>query len=161
MKSEEKLGVLLVNTGSPDAPTTRDTRAYLRQFLSDPRVIDTSPAARWLLLNLVILPFRPKQSAHAYRQVWTDEGSPLIVNSLRFRDALREALPHASVEIGMAYRNPSLKFAIDALLDGGAERLVVVPMFPQYASATVGSVLEGVYTTLSERMNVPPGKSVV
>lgn len=156
INSTEKLGVLLVNTGSPDAPTAKDMRVYLRQFLSDPRVIDISPAARWLLLNLVILPFRPKKSAHAYQQVWTDEGSPLIVNSLRFRDALREALPHALVEIGMAYGNPSLKFAIDRLLTDRAERLVVVPMFPQYASATVGSVLEGVYKTLSERMNVPP-----
>lgn len=152
----EKLGVLLVNTGSPDAPHTKETRVYLRQFLSDPRVIDIAPLARWLLLNFVILPFRPKHSAHAYRQVWTDAGSPLIVNSQKCRDALQEQLGDANIEIAMAYGSPSLNQAIDALLDQGTDRIVVVPMFPQYASATYGSVMEGVYKNLSERINVPP-----
>lgn len=155
MSTNESIGVLLVNTGSPEAPRTAETRAYLRQFLSDPRVIDIHPVSRWLLLNLIILPFRPKHSAHAYRQVWTDNGSPLIVHSQALRDKLREALPHAVIEIGMAYGQPSIKSAMARLTEAHVRRIVVLPMFPQYASATVGSVLEGAYSTASAQANVP------
>lgn len=156
MPHERKPGVLLMNTGSPDAPETQPTRKYLRQFLSDPRVIDISPAGRWFLLNFIILPFRPKQSAHAYQQIWTENGSPLIVNSEAFRDGLRERLPHTLVEIGMAYGEPSIPRGIDQLIAQGVDRIVAVPMFPQYASATFGSVLEAVYKYLAEKQNVVP-----
>ena len=155
MSDPEKIGIVLINTGSPDAPGVSETRRYLRQFLSDPRVIDIAPIKRWLLLNLVILPFRPKVSSHAYRQVWTDQGSPLIVNSLAFRDRLRETLPNACIEIGMAYGSPSISDAMDCLSDQGVDRIVIVPMFPQYASATTGSVLEGAYMAASRKLNVP------
>lgn len=153
---DEKRGVILINTGTPDSPEAPDVRAYLRQFLSDPRVIDISPLMRWLLLNLVILPFRPKRSAHAYKQIWTDAGSPLIVNSEAFRDALAEAVPEVEVAVGMAYGKPSLGEAVETLLGRGVDRLVFVPMFPQYASATQGSVLEAAYRTVGSRKNVPP-----
>ena len=155
MSRGAKVGVLLVNTGSPDAPGVAETRRYLRQFLSDPRVIDIAPLARWLLLNLVILPFRPKRSAHAYRQIWTDRGSPLIVHSADFRDALRKELPDVLIEIGMAYGNPAVPDSIDSLIEQGAERIVAVPMFPQYASATTGSVLDAVYGYTRKKPNVP------
>lgn len=156
MNVTSKTGIVLINTGSPDAPGVAETRRYLRQFLSDPRVIDIAPAARWFLLNFVILPFRPKQSAHAYRTIWTERGSPLITNSEDFRDALREQFPGAPIEIAMAYGNPSIPATIGRLTDMGVERIVVVPMFPQYASATTGSVLDGVYKTAAEKTNVPP-----
>lgn len=151
----EKVGVLLINTGSPDAPEVPETRRYLRQFLSDPRVIDTSPVARWLLVNLVILPTRPKSSAAAYKSIWTSDGSPLIVNSMRFRDAMRERLSGSLVEIGMAYGRPSIAEGMRSLQNAGATRLLIVPMFPQYASATVGSVLEFAYKTAARDQNVP------
>lgn len=154
MPNSPKTGVLLVNTGSPDAPEVSETRRYLRQFLSDPRVIDIAPLKRWLLLNLVVLPRRPKGSAAAYRSIWTDRGSPLIVHSEDFRDGLRTALPDRLIEIGMAYGRPSVPEALDTLLGQGADRVVVAPMFPQYASATVGSALELTYKTAASKRNV-------
>jgi ferrochelatase len=152
----QKPGILLINTGTPDSPEIPEVRRYLRQFLWDYRVIDMHPVARWLLLNLVILPTRPKHSSEAYKKIWTDRGSPLIFHSEDLRDGLREKLPTALIEIGMAYGKPSIPDAIDSLLEQGATRIVLVPMFPQYASATVGGVLEVSYKTLSEKMNVPP-----
>lgn len=151
-----KSGILLINTGTPDSPEVPDVRRYLRQFLSDYRVIDMHPIARWLLLNLVILPTRPKESSHAYKQIWTDRGSPLIFHSEDLRDGLRNKLPSTLIEIGMAYGNPSIPDAIDSLLMQGATRIVLAPMFPQYASATVGGVLEVSYKAISQKLNVPP-----
>ncbi len=155
MKLDKSVGILLINTGSSSAPKVKETRAYLRQFLSDPRIIDIAAWKRWLLVNLIILPLRPKKTAHAYESVWTDRGSPLIAFSEDFRDALKARVGEAHVAIGMAYGEPSVKSAIDALLDAGVERLVIVPMFPQYASATTGSVLECVYKHCAEKWNVP------
>ena len=156
MRDTERVGILLINTGSPDAPETAETRTYLRQFLSDPRVIDIAPWKRWLLLNLVILPFRPKHSAHAYRQIGTDGGSPLLVNSRAFRDALAPLLPQAEIEIAMAYGNPSVPEVMNSLIEKGVDRIVAAPMFPQYASATFGSVLEAVYGAAGKLKFVPP-----
>lgn len=155
MKLDGSTGVLLVNTGSSSAPRVPETRAYLRQFLSDPRIIDIPAWKRWLLVNLIILPTRPKKTAHAYAAVWTDHGSPLIAFSEDFRDALSARLDGAHVAIGMAYGAPSIGSAIDELIGRGIDRLVVVPMFPQYASATTGSVLEFVYKYCAKKWNVP------
>jgi ferrochelatase len=155
VKLDSSVGVLLVNTGSSSAPRVPETRAYLRQFLSDPRIIDIAAWKRWLLVNLIILPTRPKKTAHAYAAVWTDRGSPLIVFSEDFRDALAARLDGAHVAIGMAYGEPSIGRAIDELIAKGIDRLLVVPMFPQYASATTGSVLEFVYRHCGEKWNVP------
>jgi ferrochelatase len=119
-------------------------------------VIDTSPFARWLLLNLVILPFRPKHSAEAYQSIWTDKGSPLIVHSKDFCDGLSSANPNLLFEIGMAYGKPSIMDSARDLLSRGATRLILVPMFPHYASATIGSVLEFAYSKLAQLPNVPP-----
>ena len=155
MDDGAKIGVLLVNTGSPEAPETREVRSYLRRFLSDPRVIDMNPVGRWCLLNFVILPFRPKRSAEAYRQIWTEEGSPLLVHSRACRDGLQEALPEAVVAVGMAYGKPSVGEALDELIEQRVSRIVVVAMFPQYASATCGSVTEAVYSAAAGKTNVP------
>ena len=150
-------GVLLVNLGSPDAPTPRAVRRYLREFLGDPRVLDMSALGRSLLLNLVILPFRPRRSAAAYEKVWTPEGSPLIVNGLALRDALRKSLGDDwVVELAMRYGVPAIDAAIARLADADVERIAVVPLFPQYASASTGSALEAVYCAAAERWNVPP-----
>lgn len=156
-----RTGLLLVNVGTPDAPEPPEVRRYLREFLGDPRVVDLPALGRWLLLHLVILPFRPRQSAEAYRKIWTAEGSPLLVHSVALTERLREALGAGwVVELGMRYGRPSLESAIDRLLQAGAERIVVAPLFPQYASATTGTVVAEVYRLLAKRWNVPPVKVV-
>ncbi len=134
-----------------------DVRRYLRQFLSDPRVIDQPAWLRWLLVNLVIAPFRAPKSAAAYASIWTPEGSPLVVHGAALAVGL-EARLGVPVRSGMALGRPSLDDALTALgaaCRRGLERLIVVPLFPQYASATTGSVLEAVYSRLAERQDVP------
>lgn len=150
-------GVLLVNLGSPDAPTPRAVRRYLREFLGDPRVLDMPALGRWLLLNLVILPTRPRRSAEAYEKVWTPEGSPLLVFGRALRDALRKELGDDwCVELAMRYGVPSIDAALERLAAADVDRIVVVPLFPQYASASTGSALDAVYAAAAERNNVPP-----
>ena len=150
-------GVLLVNLGSPDAPTPRAVRRYLREFLGDPRVLDIPALARWLLLNAVILPTRPRRSAAAYEKIWLPEGSPLVVHGIALRDGLRKELGDDwVVELGMRYGVPSIEGAIERLVAADVERIHVVPLFPQYASASTGSALDAVYSAAAERHNVPP-----
>lgn len=148
-------GLLLVNLGTPDAPTTADVRRYLREFLSDPRVIDIPAPLRWLLLNLIILPLRPARSAEAYRKVWTDEGSPLLVHSQRLQQQVQQALPGVQVELGMRYGKPSLADALARLEQAGCGELTVFPLYPQFASSTTGSTLEAIYRQLAGRWNTP------
>ena len=148
-------GVLLVNVGTPDSPSVPDVRRYLREFLSDPRVIDLSPLARWMLVNLIILPFRPRKSAHAYQQIWTPEGSPLLVNSKKQLEALRAEMPEAHIELGMAYGKPSLKDALANFESRGIIDITLVPLFPQYASATTGSIVEGWHKLLGQQIHPP------
>jgi protoporphyrin/coproporphyrin ferrochelatase len=144
--------VLMVNVGSPDAPTVPAVRRYLREFLSDARVIDIAAWKRWLLVNLIILPTRPKKSAEAYRAVWRPEGAPLVYFSKLQQQALEKRLGRPVV-LAFGYGQPSLPSALASL--NGAATLTVLPMFPHYASATVGSVLEGVYKNLSAKPVVP------
>ena len=151
------LGILLLNLGTPDAPTAPAVRRYLRAFLSDPRVIDIHPAARKLLLELVILPTRPRQSAAAYAKIWTGEGSPLLTNSRALEARVRAALgPGHHVELAMRYGRPSIPEALARLRVAGAERLVVAPLYPQYSSAATGSSVEAVFAELSRQAVVPP-----
>lgn len=148
-------GLLLLNLGTPDAPRAPEVRRYLRQFLSDPRVIDINPVARWLLLNLIILPIRPAKSAEAYQKVWTDEGSPLLVYGQALRDAVAERLDSTPVVLAMRYGNPSIAHGLDQLRAQGCDELVVLPLFPQYASSSTGSAIEAVYREVAERWNTP------
>ncbi len=134
-------GVLLVNVGTPDDPSVPSVRRYLREFLSDPGVINLPAPLRWLLLNAVILPFRPARSAHAYRQIWTEHGSPLMLHTNAQAVALQRELPGYVVRVGMRYGNPSLRAALESLNNAGVTQVLLVPMFPQYAGATVGSVV--------------------
>jgi len=153
---QPRSGVLLVNLGSPADPGVPAVRRYLREFLSDPRVIDIPPAGRALLLNLIILPFRPRQSSRAYRSIWTEEGSPLIVHSRRLAEAVaRQLEPGIPVALAMRYGEPSIRRVLDALRERGADRIVIFPLYPQLASSTTGTVLEKVFEEASRRWNVP------
>ncbi len=145
-----KRGFLLMNTGSPDSTQTMDLRRYLKEFLMDPYVIDLPWVLRSMLVNWIILPRRPAESAEAYKQIWTDNGSPLIHTSKQIRNALRQRFD-ASIKIGMAYGNPSFKFAIGKLLDSGVDEICLLPMFPQYAMATFGSCVAGVTREMKRR----------
>ncbi len=143
-------GVLLVNLGTPAAPRTREVRRYLREFLSDPRVIDIAAPLRFLLVNGVIAPFRAPKSARAYAQIWGARGSPLLFNSLDLRDRLRERLP-VPVELAMRYGQPSIAAGLEALASAGCERVVVAPLYPQYASSSTGSSLQEAFFQASGR----------
>jgi protoporphyrin/coproporphyrin ferrochelatase len=150
-------GLILLNLGTPDAPTVPAVRRYLREFLSDPRVLDINPVGRAALLNLVILPRRPAQSAAAYRKIWhAERGSPLLFHSQDLAGQVGDKLgPDWHVELAMRYGSPSIPDALDRLRRAGAERLVVFPLFPQYASSSAGSGLESVYRQVASRWNVP------
>jgi ferrochelatase len=149
-------GLLLVNLGTPDAPRPREVRRYLREFLSDPRVFDLHPLKRTLVLELFILPFRPRRSAEAYEKIWTERGSPLLFHGEDLAAKLRSRLgPEVAVELGMRYQRPSIAHALERLRAAAADRIVVFPLFPQYSSAAWGSAVEKVFVEASRLWNVP------
>lgn len=150
-----KTGVLLVNLGTPDAPRAPEVRRYLREFLSDPKVIDIPALPRWLLVNGIIAPFRAPKSAEAYRQVWTERGSPLLFHSLDLRDAVQERFADVPVRLGMRYGAPPLAKALDELKAEGAERIVCIPLYPQFADSSTGSSIEAVERLVAERWTTP------
>jgi ferrochelatase len=138
----ERQGALLINLGTPDSPAVGDVRRYLREFLSDPRVLTMGALARWLLLNAVILPFRPRRTAQAYAQVWSEDGSPLLAHGLALREAVAAELGESwKVALGMRYGRPSIATAVEELRSAGVNRVVVLPLFPQYSEAATGSAL--------------------
>ncbi len=150
------IGVLLVNLGTPDSAKTSDVRKYLREFLMDGRVLDIPYLLRFLLVNLIIAPFRAPKSAKVYRNVWLPEGSPLLVYSQRATVLLQEALGgEFEVILGMRYQNPSLESALTQLKGKGYDKIIVVPLFPQYASASTGSAHEKVMDIVSKWQIVP------
>ena len=153
-------GVILTNVGTPEAPTVPAVRKYLAQFLNDPRVIDIPTPLRWLLLNLIILPFRPSKSAHAYQQIWTPEGSPLLLNSKQQVEALSAALPGVHVVLAMSYGKPSLPDALATLQAKGVTHITLVPMYPHYASATTGGTVEAWHKLLGAQVQ-PPASAVL
>ncbi len=131
-------------------------RRYLRQFLSDPRVIDINPVGRWLLLNLFILPFRPKKSAEAYEKIWTGEGSPLLVQTRALVEGLVARLGEdVVVTCAMRYGKPSLAEGVAKLRAAGCDEIAVFPVYPQYAASSTGTALQAVYDSLSELWNTP------
>ena len=153
---DPRVGVLLVNTGTPASTATGDVRRYLRQFLSDPRVIDLPPIARFLLLELIILPFRPAKSAHAYKQIWTERGSPLLVNGQDLAAGVQQVLgSQAVVRLAMQFGQPSIPGALDELAAMGIDRVVVLPLFPQYAAASFGSAAAAALSHAASRWTVP------
>ncbi len=151
-----RTGVLLINLGTPDAPESPEVRRYLREFLSDPRVLDMSAAGRWLLLNFVILPRRPAASAAAYRKIWTDAGSPLLVHGRALASSVQAELgPSFEVALAMRYGSPSIASAMQDLARRGADDLVVFALYPHYSSASTGSTLERVYALAAREWNTP------
>lgn len=156
----DSLGVLLVNLGTPEAPTPSAVRRYLAEFLWDPRVVELPRALWWLILHGVILRFRPARSAEAYQKIWTDEGSPLLLHSLAIADGVRARLAEqfdgeVRVELGMSYGNPSIPDALGRLYEADVARVVVLPLYPQYSGTTTASVFDAVTRTLSKRRWVP------
>lgn len=151
-----KTGVLLINLGTPDSPSTKDVRKYLKEFLNDPRVVDLPVWVRRVLVYGAILPFRPKKTAHAYQSVWEPTGSPLMHHSLQLSAKLQAYLgDDYLVSIGMRYGRPSLASTIESLLPY-VNRLVIVPLYPQYASSTTGSAVEKCFEILGQAWNIPP-----
>lgn len=156
----QKIGVLITNLGTPDEPTYFALRRYLREFLSDPRVIEYNKAVWWVILNFIILTFRPFRSAANYRTVWTKEGSPLLLitkdQQKKLGEYLAERFPgQFEVALGMRYGNPSIKSGVEELLRKNVDRLLVIPLYPQYAAATTGSTFDAVADVLKTVRSVP------
>ncbi len=141
-KPIERSGALLVNLGTPDSPAVTDVRRYLRQFLSDPRVLDMPAVLRWLFLRTVILPSRPKRSAAAYSKIWMPQGSPLLVHTRNLGIAVAAELGECwELAFGMRYGSPSIRAAVEQLAAAKITRLVVLPLFPQFSEAATGSAI--------------------
>ena len=147
-----RAAILMVNLGTPEAPTAKALRPYLRQFLSDRRVIEVPKLIWWFILNGFIVPFRSPKSAEAYARVWTEDGSPLLVNNRRLADKLekdfQQHLPRVKVMLAMPYGQPDINKAIDRLRQENIQRLLVVPMYPQYSATTTASVFDQVTDSL-------------
>lgn len=153
--SQAKTGILLANLGTPEAPTPAAVKRYLRQFLSDTRVVDTPRLLWWPLLRGVILPIRSPRVAKLYQSVWMEEGSPLMVYSRRQEKALAARLPDMPVALGMSYGKPSLESAVDSLLAQGVEHIVVLALYPQYSCSTVAAVWDELARILATRRRIP------
>ena len=155
----QRLGILVCNLGTPDAPTPRAVRRYLAEFLSDPRVIETPPLLWWPILHGVILNVRPRRSAHAYAKIWQADGSPLLTLSQSLSDKLGSALAGDGdaiiTALGMRYGSPSIASALDALQAHGARRILVLPLYPQYAAPTTASVMDAVFAHCARLRWVP------
>ncbi|MEO7276776.1 MAG: ferrochelatase [Sphingomicrobium sp.] len=143
-----KIGVLLINLGTPDAPDTKAVRRYLAEFLSDRRVIEIHPLAWKPILHGIILRTRPAKSAHAYRQVWTEAGSPLRAITGRQAAALSAALPAINVRYAMRYGNPGIASVIAAMVADGCTRILAAPLYPQYCAATTATANDAVFAAL-------------
>ena len=156
-----KTGVLLINLGTPDSPSVGNVRSYLSQFLNDPRVIDIPWLPRKLLVNGIIVPFRAPKSAKIYKELWTDKGSPLLYYSERAKDLLQQQLGSAyEVHLAMRYKNPSIPDVLEKMRKLNYQKIVVLTMFPQYASASTGSALEEVMRVISKWWVIPELKFV-
>ena len=156
----ERSGVLLINLGTPDAPTPSAVRRFLAQFLWDPRVIETPRWLWWLILHGVILRTRPARSAHAYRQIWTPQGSPLLRHSAELASRLQTSLAarlgqEMPIALGMSYGSPSIATALRNLYEQGVRRLLVIPLYPQYSATTTASVFDSVTAILREYRWLP------
>jgi ferrochelatase len=144
-----KIGVLLINLGTPDAPEVRAVRRYLAEFLSDPRVIEIHPLAWKPILHAIILRTRPRKSAEAYNQIWTNEGSPLRAIAHRQAEALRQRLPQVTIHYAMRYGNPGIAAAIENMASEGCTRILAAPLYSQYCAATTATANDAVFAALA------------
>ena len=156
----DKIGVLLTNLGTPDAPTPKALRAYLKEFLSDPRVVEVPRILWWFVLNLVILNIRPARSARAYATVWTDNGSPLMIHTQNQTAAVKARLQDqygedVVVEFAMRYGNPGISATLDKMFQKGVRKLVVLPLYPQYCASTTASTLDAISDDFKQRRWTP------
>jgi ferrochelatase len=155
-----RVGILLINLGTPQAPETKALRAYLKEFLSDPRIVEIPRPLWWLVLNGVILNIRPARSAHAYRSVWTERGSPLLFHTQDQTDALRNIMQQqfgerVIVEFAMRYGAPSIADVLQGMLQRGMRKLLVMPLYPQYSATTTGSTFDALASDFSRRRWLP------
>jgi ferrochelatase len=156
-----KTTVLLVNLGTPDSASTSDVRTYLTEFLNDERVIDINAVGRFVLVNGIIVPFRAPKSAALYKHIFTNEGSPLMFHGLALQQKMQKALgSEYIVEFAMRYRKPSLESVMERIRKNGTHQLIVVPLYPQYASSSTGSTLQKVYEIISKWQTMPSVKVV-
>ncbi|OQW69009.1 MAG: ferrochelatase [Proteobacteria bacterium ST_bin12] len=160
-----KVGILIANLGTPDAATSSALRRYLRQFLSDTRVVEIPRAIWWLILNGIILVIRPRKSAAKYAQVWTPEGSPLLAHAQKQTQLLSGFLVQKiqspfAIELGMSYGNPSMQAALEKLKAQHCDRILVFPLFPQYAASSTAAVFDAVWKVLLKMRNVPAVRTV-
>lgn len=160
-----RTGILLINLGTPDAPTAQALRPYLKQFLSNQRVVEISKWAWWPILNGVILNTRPKKSAEKYAQIWMPEGSPLKVHTARQTQLLRDILaqriqPVPMVEYAMSIGNPSIAEVLERMKQHGCDRILVLPLYPQYAASSTASAFDEVFAQLKRMRNTPAIRTV-
>lgn len=153
----KKSGVLLVNLGSPIAPTVPAVRQFLREFLGDPRVVNIPRPIWWLILNGFVLPFRPKRSAQAYQKIWTEEGSPLTVFTRQLSEKLAEKLKDKGITVAyaMRYGEPSIAKQLKALKEQGINDIIILPLYPQYSSTTTASVYDDLMKELNRWRHLP------
>lgn len=148
--------VLLINLGTPDSPSVSDVRSYLSQFLNDPRVIDIPWLLRKILVNLIIVPFRAPKSARIYQKLWTERGSPIIFHGEKVKALLQARLgPDYAVELAMRYKNPAIADVLEKIRKSNPDRIIVLPLFPQYASASTGSALQAVMDVVRNWWVIP------
>lgn len=155
-----RVGILLTNLGTPQAPERKALRAYLQEFLSDPRVVEVPRLLWWFILHGVILNIRPGRSAHSYRSVWTDRGSPLLFHTQDQANALREQLRSeygeaVIVEFAMRYGEPAIPAVLQGMLQRGVRKLLVLPLYPQYSGATTGSTFDALAADFTHRRWLP------
>lgn len=161
IKDNLKTAVLLINLGTPDKPEQKDIKIYLEEFLNDPRVIDIPPVPRHLLVNYVIIPKRYKNTTKLYKQIWTEKGSPLMYYTLKSAELLQAQLGEKfDVQVAMRYRKPSIEAILEKYKKSEIGKIIILPLFPQYASATVGSVHQKVMEIISGWQVIPEIKFI-
>ena len=163
--STARVGVLLVNLGTPKAPTAKALRPYLREFLGDPRVIEYPRWLWWLILNGIILNVRPRKSAKLYASIWTENGSPLLVTSQNIANNMRAELnntwgDHVKVVLAMRYGNPSIKAGLAELKKANVQRILVLPLFPQYSATTTATIFDVVFDELKQQRWMPELRTI-
>ncbi|GAB2684366.1 ferrochelatase [Aliiglaciecola sp. 3_MG-2023] len=159
-KQADKIGVLITNLGTPEAPTKKALKTYLKQFLSDPRVVEIPRLLWWMILNLVILNIRPKRSAKAYASVWEDEGSPLMIHAKNQAAALKQKMQETHgeevvVDFAMRYGSPSISGTVESMMQQGVRKLVVLPLYPQYSASTTASTFDALSDDFQKRRWIP------
>ena len=153
--------VLLINLGTPDSPSVKDVRKYLFEFLNDPRVIDINPIGRFFLVNFIIVPFRAPKSAKIYKELWTPEGSPIMIYGESVKEKLQKELGNDfEVELAMRYKNPNLVEVCARMEKRGYEKIIILPLFPQYASASTGSAIDKAMKLISKWWVIPEIKII-